>query len=273
MKRGLPICLALLLVISSSLFAEDESAKDQTVTLTHKFSTNQTVRYKILQNITGSRTFPGSDKPTPVNAELKSVVRMRCDKVAEDGTATVSFEFESGTLKIGKRQTNAFVTPSAPRMLQVTPGGKVTFPPEEQQVGATSTRRVLMDAGAIEPLIILVGLPEAPVSSGGSWLADVVLPSTAKIRIASALNEVKEVAGEQAAVITQTQTSFQDSSSPNRQDGQSKLIFGIESGRLLWAEGSIHSIAAITTPRSGKEPATGTLTLDIKFKVETMKPS
>lgn len=269
MKRGLPILLALLLVSCPCLFAEGESGKDQPVSLTHKFQAGQTVRYKIFQHITGSRTFPGSDKPAPIDAELRSVIRMRCDEVSRDGIATISIELESGTLKIGKRQANAFIAGSVPRTLQVTSSGKVTFPPQEQQDGDSSTRRVLMDAGAIEPLIILAGLPEQPIALGGSWSADVVLPSLAKVKVASTLNEVKEVSGDQGAVITQTQTTLGDSASPNRQEAKSKLIFGINTGRLLWAEGSIHS--QVTTPGRGSETAANSWVLDSKYTVEMLK--
>ena len=248
----------------SSLVAEDKPDSDQIVSLAHKFSANQIVRYKVVQHITGSRTFPGSDEPTPINAELKSVIRMRCDEIAADGTATVSIEIESGTLKIGKRQTSAFSAGSPPRKLQVTSSGKVIFPPQEQQVGDSSPDGSgLMDAGSIEPLIILANLPEQPMAVGGSWSANVVLPSQAAVKVASTLMEVKQVTSDRGAVIAQNQTTLADSASPNRQEAQSKLIFGINTGALLWAEGSIHF----------QRTAPDSWALDSKYTVEMLKPS
>ncbi|HET6453374.1 MAG TPA: hypothetical protein VFI02_03120 [Armatimonadota bacterium] len=252
MKRALPLVLALLLLGSGSLFAQGE----RLVSLAHKFPPNQTVRYKIVQHITGTRTFPGSEKPVPIEAQVTSKVRMRCDQVSEDGTATISTEIESATIKTGKHETNAFSAGNNPRTLQVTPSGKVIFPPQEEQVQDNSTRRALMDSGAITPLIILASLPEQPIAVGGSWSADVLLPSATAIKVASTFQEVKDISGERRATIKQTQTTADDS--PNKQEAQSALVFGINAGRLLSAEGTVHSVV-------------NTWTLDSKFSVQMLK--
>lgn len=244
--------MALILVGCQWVLAQGE-----TVTLMHKFSVNQTVRYKIVQHIAGTRTFPGSDRSVPIEADLSHIIRVRCDQVSSDGTATVAIQIESGSLRIGKRDANAFASGSKPRMLQVTPSGKVIFPQQEEQVGDSSTRRVLMDFGAIEPLIILAGLPEQPVAVGGSWSADVILPSATAVKVTSTLQEVKDVSGGRRAVIKQIQTSPDNSQC--KQEAQSTLVFGIDDGRLLTAEGTIHSV--------------NLWALDSKYKVEMLKPS
>ena len=255
MKRRLPILLALMLAGCQCLQAQSESGKSQVIPLSHKFALDQTVRYKIVQHITGSRAFPGSEKATPIDALVTSVIRIRCIQVSGDGSAGISIEIESGSVKIGKRAANAFAAGSMPRTLHVTPSGKVTFPQQEEQVGDSSTRRVLMDCGAIEPLIILGSLPEQAVALGGSWSADAVLPSSAAVKINSTLQEVRDVSGERGAVIKQTQTSTGDSAA--RQEAQSTLVFGLDTGWLLSAEGSIHSV--------------NTWTLDSKYTVEMLK--
>ena len=252
MKRALPLVLALLLLGPGSLFAQGE----QLVSLAHKLPPNQTVRYKIIQHITGTRTFPGSEKPVPIEAQGTSTVRMRCDQVSEDGTATISTEIESAAIKMGKHETSALSAGNTPRTLQATPSGKVIFPPQEEQVQDGSTRRALMDVGSITPLIILASLPEQPIAVGGSWSADVLLPSATAIKVASTFQEVKDISGERRATIKQTQTTANDS--PNKQEAQSTLVFGINAGRLLSAEGTVHSVV-------------NTWTLDSKFSVEMLK--
>jgi hypothetical protein len=252
MKRALPLVLALLLLGTGSLFAQGE----QLVLLAHKFPPNQTVRYKIVQRITGTRTFPGSEKPVPIEAQVTSTVRMRCDQVSEDGTATISTEIESAAIKMGKHETSAFSAGNTPRTLQVTPSGKVIFPPQEEQVQDAGTRRTLMDVGSITPLIILASLPEQPIAVGGLWSADVLLPSATAIKVASTFQEAKDISGERRATIKQTQTTADGS--PNKQEAQSTLVFGINAGRLLSAEGTLHSVV-------------NTWTLDSKFSVEMLK--
>lgn len=253
MKRALPLVLALLLLGPGSLFAQGE----QLVSLAHKFPPNQTVRYKIVQHITGTRTFPGSEKPVPIEAQVTSMVRMRCDHVSEDGTATISTEIESAAIKMGKHETSAFSAGNTPRTLQVTPSGKVIFPPQEEQVqDGSPDRSGLMDSGAITPLIILASLPEQPIAVGGSWSADVLLPSATAIKVASTFQEVKDTSGERRVTIKQTQTTANDS--PNKQEAQSTLVFGIDAGRLLSAKGTVHSVV-------------NTWTLDSKFSVEMLK--
>lgn len=252
MRRMLPMISALMLAGCQCALAQSE-----TVILTHKFSVNQTVRYKIVQHIAGSRTFPGSSRSVPVEADVSSIIRVRCDQVSSDGTATIAIQIESGSLKIGKRDAGAFSSGSKPRTLQVTPGGKVIFPQQEEQVGDSITRRVLMDFGAVEPLIILASLPEQAVAVGGSWSADVNLPSATAVKVTSTLQEVKDVPGGRRAVIKQIQTSPENSQ--DKQEAQSTLVFGIDDGRLFAAEGTIHSV--------------NPWALNSKYKVEMLKPS
>ena len=286
--RTLAMLAALALALILPPFAEGQEASPGAVTLAYKFTPEDVTRYRITQKLTGTRTFTGATEAAPIDAELNSTMRVRCVRSVGDGSAEVAFGTESGDLRIGGRSVAGYSPPKEIRTLSISPVGRIVGPARSEPSGQVR-RRPPMDFGSVESIVLMAILPDKPVAVGDSWSAEIPLPveSSSTLRLSFRLEAVRQTSGGRVAVIKQTistpinRNASDDLAVPRgSQDGQAELLFSIDGGKLLSAQGTIRSM--LTTPATipavpsgGAEPkpreTVSTLNLDSKFGVELIE--
>jgi len=283
-RKTLPILAlftGLALIAHPLLWAQAPEA----VQLTYKFAPGTAVKYRISQQLTGTRRLPGASMPSPIDAELVSIIRVRCVQAFADGSLNLEISTETANLKMGGKPVTGYQPPKEARKIWITPIGKV-FGPAGQ--GSGGQQRSPLDFGSIESIVLTAILPDKPVSIGGTWAAELPLPFSAasKLKLGFSLEKLELTPSGRAARIKQVlstpinpDASGGSNGARGSQEGQADLLFSIDRGILLSARGAIKSTVAVPMAapmmpgESGNQQPqdnVATVVLDSKFTVELL---
>jgi len=277
----LMLFVGLVLVACLSLHAQN-ARPPGSIQLTYRFAPGTAVRYQISQRLTGTRKLPGASAPSPIDAELTSTIRVRCVRILADGSLDLEISTESASLKMAGRPAASYQPPKEIRKVRITPIGKVIGPATPSQ--EPGRQRSPLDFGSIDSIVLMAILPDGPVDIGGAWTAELPLPidSTSKLKLAFALEKVESTPDGQVARIKQTLSTpinpgaSSDSAPRGSQEGQAELLFSVDRGILLSAQGMIKSTVAVpvSVPMvpGGQQPQDNiaTVVLDSKFGVQLL---
>ena len=263
---------------------------EDAVVLAYRFAPGDTVKYRISQHVTGSRTIPGAASPTPIDIELASVIRLRWVRALPEGAMEIAVETEAETLKLAGKEARHYERAKEPKVFRIAPSGKIVAPDHKENPGKRLPRSPL-DFGSIESIVLMAILPETPVSLGDKWSAEMPLPvsPSAKLQMAFKLEDLRQTPGGRVATIKQVLNTpinsdvGDDSGQPHgSQEGQATLTFAVDQGRLTSAQGTIRSElrakAAVPSVPGGEASASSqntliTVLLNSKFSVELISPA
>jgi hypothetical protein len=288
MLRRLAAFLAITIglgLAGNPVSAENAQPATPALSLAYKFAPGETIRYRISQRLTGTRTLPGATTPTPIDADLSTVIRIRCVQILSTGAAELAIDTESGSLKLAGKPASSYQPPKEVRTVYVTSTGRVA--PRKEQSSQPGSRRPMLDFGAIESVVLIAILPDQPVAVGGVWDAEIPLPVdvSTKLKLSFRLDNVKQTSSGLAAEIKQSLSTPISPDSPagpaqlrGSQEGQADLLFSIDGGKLLSAQGSIRStvVTPIQMPgipgsNAGPQDNLSRVALDCTFKAELLR--
>ena len=224
--------------------AQASPAPLASVQLSYKFTPGQTLKYRIVQHVVGSRTMSGAKGSPSIDVELTSMIRMKCVQVLAGGIFEVSVDTESQSLKIAGKTVYGYAPSSESRSFQMTPSGKVT------RTSPTSQSRTGFDFSSVESIIQMAIMPESPIVPGVTWSAELPMPTdpTASLKLAFTLQQLRQTGGFAAAVIQEVLSTNPGTTGPASserptasQNGQMDLVFDATRGQLASAKGTIRS--------------------------------
>ncbi len=257
------------------------------VILAYKFDPGDVVRYRIWQQVTGSRTLPGATSPTPIDIQLTSTIRMRCTKLLPERSMEMSVETESETLKLAGKEARHYDGRKQARVFRIAPSGRM-IGPGHGKAGGKAPRRSPLDFGSTESIVLMTLFPERLVLPGGDWVAEIPLPisPSSRLRMSFRLDALRQTPDGLVATISQslnTPTSAEAKDESDKaqgvQEGQATLTFDVDQGRLISAQGTVKSElrtrwAVPSVPGeetySGSASAVMTVWLNSKFSVRLL---
>lgn len=293
MDRKLAFIVAIaafcvFLLSSAAVLAQDTQGQD--FVLTHMWNRGDTVRYKITQDLSGSRTLPGAQNSTPIACQMTSVIRVRFVKSLTDNGMEIAIETESASLKLPNKEPRSFAASKEPRIYRIAPSGRVVQVKDGKDQPKASSRSVL-DNAWLEPLVVLATFPEAAIKIGQDVPLELQNPlqaDAAAIKASFKVDDLKQSREGWIATIKQTlglpegQAADGDPGEPtSRIDGKINFGFIADKGRLSAADGTVKTVVRIYTPVPGMPQGdlpTGAATslrveqLASKFTVETLPP-
>ncbi|MCL6629883.1 MAG: hypothetical protein K6U00_09820 [Armatimonadetes bacterium] len=277
------IANVLVLAVSPAL-AQAVSTVQTPVRLAYKYPAGTVTRYRVVQGLSGTRKMPGSTQAVPIAAKLTTVVRIRCTKVYADGTMELAIDIEQGKLEMGGRPLQSYQPPKVIRTIRVTPEGKVVGP-TVQNPGTETARRSPLDFGSADSTLMMFILPANPVLPGDKWETEITLPGepSIKIKLAFVLSSVDTTTSGLIARIKQAVSTPISASASNEvkqvrgsQDGQAEIVFSIDKGLVLSAQGKLKStiVADVAAPAmpggSGSQDSQLVINMDSDFTIELL---
>lgn len=238
-----PILFGIILSITCKVPADAGTG----VRLAYVYEPGSTYRYKIKQQVKGTREITGS-QPVQIDVELTSIIRLKCNKQLPDGAIEVAVDTEDEWMKISGKAVYGYRPSKEVRTFQILPSGRTIASSTEG--GTTRRRRSGIDFGNVESVILMAIMPETPVDIGATWSSEMPLPLDTKstLKLAFKLEEIKSLNGSQLAVIRQSistvaseETGEGNSAAKGSQSGEMTLLFDIAKGRLNSAQGSIRT--------------------------------
>lgn len=284
--------LTLFLVLCTLTFvsAQDaQSSETESFALQHMMKPGETVKYKIVQQISGTRALPGVAKPTAIDCELTSVIRVKCVKELSDQGLELAADTESITVKMANRSPRSMPAPKGSRVYRIDRYGKAMDVKDSKSAPPPATRSVL-DTAWIECLAIVAAFPETGVNTGSAWSLEMANPllTDTKIKLSAKLENLKETKDGWVATIKETvglpdgQTAEIDPEEPGgRIDGTMELKYLADKGRMFSAQGTLKADVRSNMTMPGLPnsdlPMGSVMALRIeqfscKFKVETIPP-
>ena len=283
-KLSAAILIAYLCLLGAHpAFSQNTPTVQSPVRLAYKYPVGSVTRYRVVQGLSGTRKLPGSSQAVPIAAKLSTIVRVRCTNIHADGTLELAIDIEQGKLEMGGRPLQSYQPPKIVRSLKVTPEGKVIGPAVPN--GNVETRRGSpLDFGSADSTLMMFILPPNPVVPGDKWEAELPLPGepSIKIKMAFVLASIENTENGQIARIKQTVTtpinariSSEVKEVHGSQEGQSEIIFSIDKGLILSAQGKLKStiIADMVAPgvppgASGSQDNQLVMNMDSDFTIE-----
>lgn len=250
MRRLICLQIILLLVLVAASAYSQDAGRAEGMELIHKLVPGNTVKYRVVQKVVGTRQMAGSSTTVPVDTELTQVIRVRCARMLPDKSLELLVDVESGSLKIAGRESGAYRVPKEVRTLHVTPYGRLIDTSTQSE--DAEIRRSPIEFAFVESMALITTLPEKSAAVGDSWDADILLSSdpSSKVRLTSSLKKLAASAGEQVADIAAKISTLprDDENAPAQRgtrEGQVDLRFSADRGMLLSAKGEIKLSVAI----------------------------
>lgn len=292
MDRKLAFIVAILSIImlfsAAAALAQGGQGKD--VVLGHSWQQGDTVRYKITQDLSGSRTLPGAQQSTAIACQMVSTIRIRFVKALPNNAMEIAAETESATLKLPNRDPRPFAASKEPRIYRIDFSGKAVQAKDAKDQPKASSRSVL-DNAWLEPMVILSVFPETGLKTDAGTPCDVPNPLLAggeAVRVSMKLGEVKQSRDGWIANVAETVGLPDDQSADNpdspgtRIEGQVSIRFLADKGRLFSAEGnlktSVRSETSVPGLPGGDQPMGAATSVKVeqlatKFTIETLPPA
>ncbi len=282
------LCAALAMPVVAQAQVTQGSDSDG-FALQYMMKPGEIVKYKIVQQISGTRALPGVTKPTPIDCELTTLVRIKCVKELKDQGLELSAETESITVKMANRTPRSMPSPKESRVYRVDRYGKPMVIKDGDPSPVPVTRSVL-DTAWIECLAIVTNFPAKALNVGSSWVMEIPNPllTEAKVKVTAKLEDLKETKDGWVTTIKETigladgQSGEMDPETPGgRIDGTIELKYLVDKGRMFSAQGTLKAdtrsnMTMPGLPNSdlpmGSVMALRTEQFSCKFKVETIPP-
>jgi len=276
----LAVFSALALIGSLPLYSQNTQPPSSAVQLAYRFAPGTAARYQISQRLTGTRWLPGASVALPIDAELTSIIRVRCVQALADGCMDLEIATEAASLKMDGKPVPSYEAPKDIRKIRITPTGKVIS--TGRQGEGSGQQRSPLDFGSIESIVLMAVLPDKPVDIGGTWAAELPLPfdSMSRLKLGFTLEKVESTTDGRVARIKQIMSTpinpggSNGSATPRgSQEGRADLLFSVDRGILISAQGTTKSTVAVPVEMpesgSGEQPQKSftAVALDSKFSV------
>ncbi len=257
---------AAFLVTTANAYSQDA----QLTNLAYKFTPGDVDHYRVIVRVSGTQTGTGASGPTPINAELTSSVKIKCDTILPDGSAQIEVGTESASLKMdGKLMPDAQLPPA--RTVRIARNGKIYN---------MDGRRLSLDFASVESIVFMSILPSQPVKIGALWRDNIPFPKGPKtvIRMGFMLQNISQNAKGRLASIKQLMSTpiapdvsgRSSAAQQMKQYGQAQVLFDVDSGKLVSMQGSINPM--LVAADNGSAVTSSTM-IDTSFTVERLAVS